>query len=65
MRRSGCLRVRMSQAMRRSFNLAARRANRSPGELARLLFQRYIELQPRPLEVDLTIESNVRPRTRD
>jgi len=55
----------MSQAMRRSFNLAARRANRSPGELARLLFQRYIELQPRPLEVDLTIESNVPPRTRD
>ncbi len=65
MSRSGCLRVRMSQSMRRSFNLAARRSNRSPGELARLLFQRYIELQPRPLDVDLTIESNVPPRTRD
>lgn len=65
MRRSSCLRVRMSQSMRRSFNVAARRANRSPAELARLLFQRYIELQPRPLDVDLTIESNVSPRTRD
>lgn len=65
MKRSGCLRVRMSQAMRRSFNVAARRANRCPGELARLLFQRYIELQRQPMDVDLIIESNVAPRTQD